>query len=105
MSEMTGAQIVCEVLKREGVEVVFGIPGGANLPLNDALGLPGIRFVLARHEQGASHRAGGYPRAPGQAGGRFATSGPDATTLVTGLAAAHMHSTPVGPGTGQPRTQ
>ena len=61
--EMTGAQIVCEVLKREGVEVVFGILGGANLPLNDALGLSGLRFVLTRHEQGASHMADGYARA------------------------------------------
>src|SRR5262245_24007421 len=64
--EMTGAQIVCETLKREGVEVVFGIPGGANLPLNDALGLSGIRFVLTRHEQGASHMADGYARATGR---------------------------------------
>ena len=93
--EMTGAQIVCEALKREGVEVVFGIPGGANLPLNDALGLSGIRFVLTRHEQGASHMADGYARASGKAGVCFATSGPGATNLVTGLATANMDSIPV----------
>jgi len=104
MAEMTGAQIVCEVLKREGVEVVFGIPGGANLPLNDALGLSGIRFVLTRHEQGASHMADGYARATGKAGVCFATSGPGATNLVTGLATANMDSIPVVAITGQVRT-
>jgi acetolactate synthase-1/2/3 large subunit len=102
--EMTGAQIVCEVLKREGVEVVFGIPGGANLPLNDALGLSGLRFVLTRHEQGASHMADGYARATGKAGVCFATSGPGATNLVTGLATANMDSIPVVAITGQVRT-
>src|SRR5712691_8301680 len=99
--EMTGAQIVCEVLKREGVKVVFGIPGGANLPLNDALGLSGIRFVLTRHEQGASHMADGYARATGKAGVCVATSGPGATNLVTGLATANMDNTPVVAITGQ----
>ncbi len=102
--EMTGAQIVCEVLKREGVEVVFGIPGGANLPLNDALGLSGLRFVLTRHEQGASHMADGYARATGRPGVCFATSGPGATNLVTGLATANMDSIPVVAITGQVRT-
>src|SRR5436305_2807731 len=104
MAEMTGAQIVCEALKREGVEVVFGIPGGANLPLNDALGLSGIRIVLTRHEQGASHMADGYARATGKAGVCFATSGPGATNLVTGLATANMDSIPVVAITGQVRT-
>jgi acetolactate synthase-1/2/3 large subunit len=103
--ELSGAQIVCEVLKREGVEVVFGIPGGANLPLNDALGLSGIRFVLTRHEQGASHMADGYARATGKAGVCFATSGPGATNLVTGLATANMDSIPVVAITGQVRTE
>ncbi len=102
--EMTGAQIVCEVLKREGVEVVFGIPGGANLPLNDALGLSGLRFVLTRHEQGASHMADGYARSTGKPGVCFATSGPGATNLVTGLATANMDSIPVVAITGQVRT-
>ena len=104
MAEMTGAQIVCEVLKREGVEVVFGIPGGANLPLNDALGLSGLRFVLTRHEQGASHMADGYARSTGKPGVCFATSGPGATNLVTGLATANMDSIPVIAITGQVRT-
>src|SRR5688572_9382872 len=102
--EMTGAQIVCEVLKREGVDVVFGIPGGANLPLNDALGLSGLRFVLTRHEQGASHMADGYARSTGKPGVCFATSGPGATNLVTGLATANMDSIPVIAITGQVRT-
>jgi len=102
--EMTGAQIVCEVLKREGVEVVFGIPGGANLPLNDALGSSGLRFVLTRHEQGASHMADGYARSTGKPGICFATSGPGATNLVTGLATANMDSIPVIAITGQVRT-
>src|SRR5579862_509647 len=105
MNEMTGAQIVCEVLKREGVDVVFGIPGGANLPLNDALGLSGIRFVLTRHEQGASHMADGYARSTGKPGVCFATSGPGATNLVTGLATANMDSIPVVAITGQVKTE
>ena len=104
MSEMTGAQIVCEVLKRVGVEVVFGIPGGANLPMNDALGQSGLRIVLTRHEQGASHMADGYARSTGRAGVCFATSGPGATNLVTGLATANMDSIPVVAITGQVRT-
>src|SRR3954466_12156134 len=104
MAQMTGAQIVCEVLKREGVEVVFGIPGGANLPFNDALGLSGIRVVLTRHEQGASHMADGYARSTGKPGVCFATSGPGATNLVTGLATANMDSIPVIAITGQVRT-
>src|ERR1041385_4400430 len=102
--ELTGAQIVCEVLKRVGVDVVFGIPGGANLPLNDALGLSGIRYVLTRHEQGASHMADGYAGSTGKAGVCFATSGPGAANLVTGLATANMDSIPVIAITGQVRT-
>src|SRR6185437_15662204 len=78
---------------------------GANLPLNDALGLSGIRFVLTRHEQGASHMADGYARSTGKAGVCFATSGPGATNLVTGLATAHMDSIPVVALTGQVNTQ
>jgi acetolactate synthase I/II/III large subunit len=104
MAEMTGAQIICESMKRMGVEVVFGIPGGANLPFNDALGLSGIRVVLTRHEQGASHMADGYARATGKPGVCFATSGPGATNLVTGLATANMDSIPVIAITGQVRT-
>ena len=102
--ELTGAQIVCESLKKLGVEVLFGIPGGQNLPLNDALGQCGIRYVLTRHEQGASHMADGYARATGKPGVVFATSGPGATNLVTGLATAHMDSIPMIAITGQVRT-
>jgi len=105
MAELTGAQIICESLKRLGVEVVFGIPGGANLPFNDALGLSGIRVVLTRHEQGASHMADGYARATGKPGVCFATSGPGATNLVTGLATANMDSIPVIAITGQVNTK
>jgi len=104
MSELTGAQIVIEVLKRQGVDVVFGIPGGANLPMNDALGVSSIRFMLTRHEQGACHMADGYARSTGKPGVCFATSGPGATNLVTGLATAHMDSIPVIAITGQVRT-
>ena len=102
--ELTGAQIVCETLKKLGVEVLFGIPGGQNLPLNDALGQSGLRYVLTRHEQGASHMADGYARATGKPGVCFATSGPGATNLVTGLATANMDSIPVIAITGQVRT-
>jgi acetolactate synthase-1/2/3 large subunit len=102
--EMTGAQIVCEVLKREGVKVVFGIPGGVFLPLNDALGLSELRVVLTRHEQGACHMADGYARSTGRTGVCFATSGPGATNLVTGLATANMDSIPLVAITGQVRT-
>jgi acetolactate synthase I/II/III large subunit len=102
--EMTGAQIVCEVLKREGVKVIFGIPGGVFLPLNDALGLSELRVVLTRHEQGACHMADGYARSTGKPGVCFATSGPGATNLVTGLATANMDSIPLVAITGQVRT-
>ena len=93
--ELTGAQIVCESLKKLGVDVFFGIPGGQNLPLNDALGQCGIRYVLTRHEQGASHMADGYARASGRMGVCLGTSGPGATNLVTGICTSWMDSTPV----------
>lgn len=91
----TGAQIVWETLLREGVEVVFGYPGGANLPLYDAMLEYPIRHVLTRHEQGAAHMADGYARASGRVGVAMATSGPGATNLVTGIATAIMDSSPV----------
>lgn len=104
MSERkNGAQIVWEILLAEGVEVVFGIPGGATLPIYDALAkheYP-LRHVLATHEQGASHMADGYARATGRVGVCLATSGPGATNLTTGLANAHMDSSPVVAITGQ----
>jgi acetolactate synthase-1/2/3 large subunit len=103
MSEMlTGAQILCRTLLDEGVDVLFGYPGGAIMPLYHALPeFPGLRHVLVRHEQAAAHAADGYARASGRAGVCVATSGPGATNLVTGLATAHMDSTPVVAITGQ----
>ncbi len=97
----TGAQIVWETLIREGVEVVFGYPGGANLPIYDALLDFPIHHVLVRHEQGAAHAADGYARASGKVGVCMATSGPGATNLVTGIATAMMDSSPMVCITGQ----
>jgi acetolactate synthase-1/2/3 large subunit len=97
----TGAQIIWESLRREGVEVVFGYPGGAILPAYDALGEYPIRHVLVRHEQGAAHMADGYARASGKVGVAIATSGPGATNLVTGIATAMMDSSPIVCITGQ----
>jgi len=95
MTKRTGAQIVWECLVKEGVEVVFGYPGGANLPIYDAMLDFPIRHVLPRHEQGAAHMADGYARATGRTGVAMATSGPGATNLVTGIANAQMDSVPV----------
>jgi acetolactate synthase I/II/III large subunit len=92
--KFTGAQIVWETLLQEGVEVVFGYPGGANLPIYDALTQYPIHHVLVRHEQGAAHMADGYARASGRVGVAMATSGPGATNLVTGIATAQMDSSP-----------
>jgi acetolactate synthase-1/2/3 large subunit len=91
----TGAQIVWDTLERESVRVVFGYPGGAILPVYDALLDSRIHHVLVRHEQGASHMADGYARASGEVGVAIATSGPGATNLVTGIATAMMDSSPV----------
>ncbi len=100
--EITGAEIVCEVLQQEGTDVLFGYPGGAILPTYDALTkYPKLHHVLTRHEQGASHMADGYARATGKVGVAMATSGPGATNLVTGLATAMMDSSPVVAITGQ----
>jgi len=97
----TGAQIVWEALVREGVDVVFGYPGGAIMPTYDALpGYP-VRHVLVRHEQGAAHMADGYARASGRVGVCIATSGPGATNLVTGIATAMLDSSPMVCITGQ----
>jgi len=100
-AQKTGAQIVWEVLAREGVEVVFGYPGGAIMPTYDALPAYPIRHVLVRHEQGAAHMADGYARASGKVGVAIATSGPGATNLVTGIATAMMDSSPIVCITGQ----
>ncbi|HUT97426.1 MAG TPA: biosynthetic-type acetolactate synthase large subunit [Dehalococcoidales bacterium] len=100
--KMTGAQMVCESLVREGVEVIFGILGGSVLPLYDVLPqYPQLRHILVRHEQGAAHAADGYARATGKVGVCFATSGPGATNLVTGIANAHLDSAPMIAITGQ----
>ncbi|KYF90784.1 acetolactate synthase catalytic subunit [Sorangium cellulosum] len=97
----TGAQIIWEVLVSEGVDVVFGYPGGAIMPAYDTiLGYP-IRHVLVRHEQGAAHMADGYARASGKVGVAVATSGPGATNLVTGIATAMLDSSPIVCITGQ----
>lgn len=102
MAILTGAEIVMECLLREGVNVVFGYPGGAILPVYDALTkYPQIHHVLVRHEQGASHMADGFARATGRVGVCIATSGPGATNLVTGLATAMMDSSPIVAITGQ----
>jgi acetolactate synthase-1/2/3 large subunit len=100
--QLTGAQIICRVLLEEGVEVLWGYPGGAIMPFYHALPeYPGLRHILVRHEQAAAHAADGYARASGRLGVCVATSGPGATNLVTGLATAHMDSSPVLAITGQ----
>ncbi len=99
---LTGSQILCRALLEQGVDVVFGYPGGAIMPFYHALPeFPELRHVLVRHEQAAAHAADGYARASGRAGVCVATSGPGATNLVTGLATAHMDNTPVVAITGQ----
>lgn len=91
----TGAQILLECLIKEGVNTIFGYPGGANLPIYDALGqYPQIHHVLGRHEQGLTHMADGFARAGGGVGVAMATSGPGATNMVTGIATAMMNSPP-----------
>ncbi|MCD6480621.1 biosynthetic-type acetolactate synthase large subunit [Candidatus Bathyarchaeota archaeon] len=101
MAEMSGAEAFIKALEREGVETLFGVPGGAVIPICDALYDADIRFVLARHEQGAAHMADGYARASGRVGVCLATSGPGATNLITGLATANIDSSPVVAFTGQ----
>ena len=98
---LTGAQILWDCLVREGVNVVFGYPGGAILPAYDAMLDYPIRHMLVRHEQGATHMADGYARATGKVGVAVATSGPGATNMVTGIATAMMDSSPIVCITGQ----
>ena len=100
--ELTGAEIVCESLLKEGADVIFGLPGGAVLPLYGALSTyPAVRHILVRHEQAAAMAADGFARATGKVGVCIATSGPGATNLVTGIAAAQMDSVPMVAITGQ----
>lgn len=98
---MTGAQAIIECLYKEGVDIIFGYPGGQVLPIYDALYDSKIRHVLVRHEQSAAHAADGYARATGKVGVCLATSGPGATNLVTGIATAYMDSVPMIAITGQ----
>ncbi|MCG8399985.1 MAG: biosynthetic-type acetolactate synthase large subunit, partial [Firmicutes bacterium] len=97
----TGAQILIESLRAEGVDTIFGYPGGQVLPIYDALYDADIRHILTRHEQGAAHAADGYARASGRPGVCLATSGPGATNLVTGITNAYMDSVPMVAITGQ----
>ncbi|HDY75806.1 MAG TPA: acetolactate synthase large subunit, partial [Candidatus Marinimicrobia bacterium] len=101
--QLTGAEIIWECLIREGVETVFGYPGGTILPTYDALNKyrDKIHHVLVRHEQGATHMADGYARASGKVGVAMATSGPGATNMITGMATAMMDSSPIVCITGQ----
>jgi acetolactate synthase-1/2/3 large subunit len=99
--KLTGAEILCETLTHLGVRHLFGYPGGAILPVYDALGKSKLHHVLVRHEQGATHMADGYARASGGVGVAMATSGPGATNMVTGIATAMLDSSPVVCITGQ----
>lgn len=102
--KLTGAQIICESLVREGVDTIFGYPGGSVIKLYDTLMDYPIHHVLVRHEQAAAHAADGYARVSGKVGVCFATSGPGATNLVTGIATAYMDSSPIVAVTGQVST-
>src|SRR3569833_512119 len=102
---MRAGDAVMECLKAEGVDVVFGYPGGANLPTYDAFVDAGIRHILVRHEAGGGHAAEGYAKASGKVGVVFATSGPGVTMLVAPLTDAMMDSVPLVAFTGQVRTE
>jgi len=105
-TKMTGAQIIVEALKREGVDIVFGYPGGAVIDIYDELyRTPEIKHVLVRHEQGATHAADGLARSTGKVGVCLVTSGPGATNTVTGIATAYMDSIPIVVLTGQVPTK
>ena len=104
--KITGARILLEVLKREGVDTIFGYPGGKVIPIyNELFDFEGINHIFVRHEQGASHSADGYARATGKVGVCLATSGPGATNLVTGIMTAFMDSIPLLAITGQVETK
>ena len=102
--DRTGAAVALEVMQAEGVDVVFGYPGGAILPLYDALHDSSLRHILCRHEQGAALAANGYARATGKVGVCIATSGPGVTNLLTGLADGLLDSVPMVALTGQVAT-
>ncbi len=105
MSKMTGAQILLRMLKEEGVDTIFGYPGGAILDIYDEIYHSDIKHILTRHEQGAIHAADGYARATGKVGVCLVTSGPGATNTVTGIANAYMDSIPLVIITGQVPTK
>lgn len=98
---MKAAEVLMHCLQKEGVEVLFGYPGGTVLPIYDVIYDFPIKHVLVRHEQGAAHAADGYARANGKVGVCIATSGPGATNLITGIATAYMDSIPMVALTGQ----
>ena len=102
---MRAVDAIMECLKAEGVDVVFGLPGGANIPTYDALHDAHIRHILVRHEAGGGHAAEGYAKATGKVGVAFATSGPGATNVVTPIVDAMMDSVPTVFITGQVRTE
>ncbi|MFY9499205.1 MAG: thiamine pyrophosphate-binding protein, partial [Tepidanaerobacteraceae bacterium] len=102
--KITGAEALVKSLELENVEIIFGYPGGAILPVYDALNNSKIKHVLTRFEQGAAHAASGYARVSGKVGVCMATSGPGATNLVTGIATAYMDSIPIVAITGQVST-
>ena len=105
MMNMRGAKILVESLKKAEVEYIFGVQGGAAMPIFDDLyDTEGLKLIPMRHEQGAAHAADGYARATGKVGVTLATSGPGATNLVTGIATAHMDSIPMVAITGQVAT-
>ena len=104
MVKINGAQMLIKCLKEEGVEVIFGFPGGKVIPIYDAIFDSDIKHILVRHEQGAAHAADGYARATGKTGVCVATSGPGATNLITGIACAYMDSIPIVAITGQAET-
>ncbi|MCH6586643.1 MAG: thiamine pyrophosphate-binding protein, partial [Thaumarchaeota archaeon] len=101
MKTMTGAKALMTAMEKEGVKQVFGIPGGANLPMYDEFARCNIRHILARHEQSAAHMADGFGRVSREPGVCFATSGPGATNILTGLATAQADSAPIVAVTGQ----
>jgi len=99
--KLKGAQILIQALKQEGVDVIFGYPGGAVIDIYDELYKEKVRHILVRHEQGAVHAADGYARATGKVGCVIVTSGPGASNTVTGIATAYMDSIPLVVFTGQ----
>ena len=105
MEKLTGAQILMQMLKEEGVDTIFGYPGGVVLDIYDELARTDLRHILVRHEQGAVHAADGYARATGKVGVCLVTSGPGATNTVTGIASAYMDSIPIVVFTGQVPTK